>query len=393
MAEPLEGHTQHGEAAPSGSSGPGRRCEGERTHGGRGRPRASPHRPRPVPVPACGPGAMSGPWGAAGPALRGPRAGWLWAAAAALALGALLGAWRWAAGRSRRRRPARLQRVGTVSSLFVYPVKSCRGVAVPRAQVTPMGLQSGELRDRFWLVTKEDGHMVTARQEPRLVLVSVGCENGCLALSAPGMEPLRLPVRLPRKNPVRNCRLFGLDIQGRDCGDEVARWLTTFLNSEPYRLVHFEPSMVPRKSKDVIDLFRTTDEVAYPDCSPVLIISEASLDDLNTRLEKKVKIQNFRPNIFVTGCNAFEEDTWEEILVGNVEMKGTVCCARCILTTVNPDTGVLDRKEPLETLKSYRLCDPSERHIYKSSPLFGRYFAVDKTGTIQVGDPVYKMVQ
>uniref|UniRef100_A0A8C3BRX3 Mitochondrial amidoxime reducing component 2 n=1 Tax=Cairina moschata TaxID=8855 RepID=A0A8C3BRX3_CAIMO len=336
---------------------------------------------------------MSGPWGAAGPALRGPRAGWLWAAAAALALGALLGAWRWAAGRSRRRRQARLQRVGTVSSLFVYPVKSCRGVAVPRAQVTPMGLQSGELRDRFWLVTKEDGHMVTARQEPRLVLVSVGCENGCLALSAPGMEPLRLPVRLPRQNPVRNCRLFGLDIQGRDCGDEVARWLTTFLNSEPYRLVHFEPSMVPRKSKDVIDLFRTTDEVAYPDCSPVLIISEASLDDLNTRLEKKVKIQNFRPNIFVTGCNAFEEDTWEEILIGSVEMKGTVCCARCILTTVNPDTGVLDRKEPLETLKSYRLCDPSERHIYKSSPLFGRYFAVDKTGTIQVGDPVYKMVQ
>lgn len=93
---------------------------------------------------------MSGPWGAAGPALRGPRAGWLWAAAAALALGALLGAWRWAAGRSRRRRQARLQRVGTVSSLFVYPVKSCRGVAVPRAQVTPMGLQSGELRDRYW---------------------------------------------------------------------------------------------------------------------------------------------------------------------------------------------------------------------------------------------------
>ncbi|NXJ03543.1 MARC1 protein, partial [Odontophorus gujanensis] len=146
-------------------------------------------------------------------------------------------------------------------------------------------------------------------------------------------------------------RVFGLDIQGRDCGDEVAQWITTFLNSEPYRLVHFESSMVPRKSKDIINLFRTTDEVAYPDCSPVLIISEASLDDLNTRLEKKVKMQNFRPNIYVSDCSAFEEDNWEGILVGDVEMKGTVCCGRCILTTVDPDTGVMDRKEPLETLK------------------------------------------
>ncbi|KFW08603.1 hypothetical protein N326_10447, partial [Eurypyga helias] len=247
-------------------------------------------------------------------------------------------------------------------------------------------------RDRFWLVIKEDGRMVTARQEPRLVLVSVSCEDGHLVLDAPEMERVCLPIKLPRKNPVHNCRVFGLDIQGRDCGDEVAQWITTFLNSEPYRLVHFEPSMLPRKSKDIINLFRTTDEVAYPDCSPVLIVSEASLEDLNTRMEKKVKIQNFRPNIFVTDCTAFEEDTWEEILIGDAEMRGAVCCARCILTTVNPDTGVLDRKEPLETLKSYRLCDPSQQHIYKSSPLFGRYFAVDRTGTIRVGDPVYKMV-
>ncbi|XP_048793922.1 mitochondrial amidoxime reducing component 2-like [Lagopus muta] len=332
--------------------------------------------------------------GAQGLVLSAPR-GWLWGAAAVAALGVLLGAWRWTRGRAagRRRRPGRLQRVGTVSSLFVYPIKSCQGVAVQRARVTPMGLQSGEMRDRFWLVIKEDGHMVTARQEPRLVLISTGCENGYLTLSAQGMKKLCLPVKLPRKNPVQNCRVFGLDIQGRDCGDEVAQWITTFLNSEPYRLVHFEPSMVPRKSKDVINLFRTTDEVAYPDCSPVLIISEASLEDLNTRLEKKVKIQNFRPNIFVSDCGAFEEDNWEDILIGDTEMKGTVCCGRCILTTVDPDTGVLDRKEPLETLKSYRLCDPSERHIYKSSPLFGKYFAIDKTGTIQVGDPVYKMIE
>ncbi|NWH98396.1 MARC1 protein, partial [Tichodroma muraria] len=109
-------------------------------------------------------------------------------------------------------------------------------------------------------------------------------------------------------------RVFGQDIQGRDCGDEVAQWLTTFLNSEPCRLVHFEPSMLPRKSKDTIPLFRNTDEVN--ECSFPL-----------------------------------KSDTWEDILIGDVELKGTVCCGRCILTTVNPDTGIIDRKEPLETLK------------------------------------------
>ena len=88
--------------------------------------------------------------GAQGLALAAPR-GWLWGAAAVAALGVLLGAWRWARGTAagrRRRRPGRLQRMGTVSSLFVYPVKSCQGVAVQRARVTPMGLQSGEMRDR-----------------------------------------------------------------------------------------------------------------------------------------------------------------------------------------------------------------------------------------------------
>ena len=88
--------------------------------------------------------------GAQGLALAAPR-GWLWGAAAVAALGVLLGDLRWARGTAagrRRRRPGRLQRVGTVSSLFVYPVKSCQGVAVQRARVTPMGLQSGEMRDR-----------------------------------------------------------------------------------------------------------------------------------------------------------------------------------------------------------------------------------------------------
>ncbi|XP_006894606.1 PREDICTED: MOSC domain-containing protein 2, mitochondrial [Elephantulus edwardii] len=318
-----------------------------------------------------------------------PRPRWLGVAAlglAAVALGTL--AWR----RARPRRRKQLRQVGTVSQLCIYPVKSCKGVTVSEAECTPMGLRSGHLRDRFWLVIKEDGHMVTARQEPRLVLVSITYENNCLTLEAPGVDKMVLPTKMPSSNALQDCRIFGVDIKGRDCGDEAAQWFTNFLKTEPYRLVQFETHMKGRLSKKIFSPTLPDYEVAYPDCSPVLIISEASLADLNTRMEKKAKMEHFRPNIVVTGCSAFEEDTWDELLIGNVELKKVLACPRCIMTTVDPDTGVIDRKEPLETLKSYRLCDPSEKHIYKSSPLFGIYYLVERVGSMRVGDPVYQMV-
>ncbi|XP_028387083.1 mitochondrial amidoxime reducing component 2 isoform X2 [Phyllostomus discolor] len=315
----------------------------------------------------------------------------VWLGAAALGLTAVvLGTVVWR--RTRSRRPRRLQQVGTVAQLWIYPVKSCKGVAVSEAECTALGLRSGDLRDRFWLVIKEDGHMVTARQEPRLVLVSITYKDDRLTFEAPGMEQLVLRSKLPSSNRIHDCRVFGLDIKGRDCGDEVAQWFTNFLKTESFRLVQFEKSMKGRAAKNILPSVAQSYQVAYPDCSPIHILSEASLADLNTRLEKKARMDQFRPNIVVTGCAAFEEDTWEDILIGNTEMKKVLACPRCIMTTVDPDTGVIDRKEPLETLKSYRLCDPSERGIYKSSPLFGMYYSVEKLGTLKVGDPVYRMV-
>lgn len=196
-------------------------------------------------------------------------------------------------------------------------------------------------------------------------------------------------------NRVFSCdpsRIFGVDIQGRDCGDEVAQWFTNFLKTEALRLVQFDTKLKGRTSDKLFPVSVQNYQVAYPDCSPLMIISEASLGDLNTRLEKKIKMEQFRPNIVVRGCEAYEEDTWDELLIGGVELKKVLACPRCILTTVDPDTGVIDRKEPLETLKSYRLCDPSEHHIYKSSPLFGMYYSVEKIGSLKVGDPVYRLV-
>ncbi|XP_077615724.1 mitochondrial amidoxime-reducing component 1 isoform X2 [Crocuta crocuta] len=235
--------------------------------------------------------------------------------------------------------------------------------------------------------------MVTARQEPRLVLISLTCEGEALTLSAAYTKDLLLPIKAPATNAVYKCRVHGLEIEGRDCGEAAAQWITSFLKTQPYRLVHYEPHMRLRNSHQIKDVFQPTDQIVYSDASPFLILSEASLADLNSRLEKKVKVANFRPNIVISGCGVYAEDSWDELLIGDVILKRVMACSRCVLTTVDPDTGVMSRKEPLETLKSYRLCDPSEQKLYGKSPLFGQYFVLENPGTINVGDPVYLLGQ
>ncbi|XP_061481135.1 mitochondrial amidoxime reducing component 2-like [Rhineura floridana] len=150
--------------------------------------------------------------------------------------------------------------------------------------------------------------------------------------------------------------------------------------------------MMTRKPRDFLPDFQPADEVAYAEAGPILLISKASLEDLNSWLEKKIAKANFRPSIIVTGSGPYEEDAWGELLIGNVELKRRMSCPRCVVTTIDPDTGLMDRKEPLETLKSYRKCDPSEQHDYKSSPPFGSLYGIGKTGMVEVGDPVYKII-
>ncbi|TNM96005.1 hypothetical protein fugu_017088 [Takifugu bimaculatus] len=288
------------------------------------------------------------------------------------------------------RKPEKVVRVGVVSKLLIHPLKSGKATSVAAAECEEMGLKSGELRDRHWLVVTADGHTVTGRQEPRLVLVSLTCEGGQVCLSGPDMEELRFPIDQP-ENPVISCRLFGDDVQGRECGEEASRWLARYLGDDKnLRLVHFEPEMKARRPGDSKALLQKY-QVAYPDVGPVLLLSEASVDDLNSRLEKDVTAERFRPNIIIGDCQAFEEDSWEEIQIGSVRLQRIMSCDRCVFTTVDPETGVISRKEPLQTLKSYRLCKPSERHIYKSSPLFGQLHAVKRTGVLHVGDAVYKI--
>ncbi|XP_063309851.1 mitochondrial amidoxime-reducing component 1-like [Pelobates fuscus] len=313
----------------------------------------------------------------------------LWTAGVGLTA---IATWMW--WRKKQSEELELKQVGIVSELLIYPIKSCRPVSVQEADCMELGLYKGDLRDRHWLVVTEDGHMVTGRQEPRMVLISVSVRGDSLCLKGEGMDELLVPMSLPKSNKVRDCRVFGKDIQGRDCGEEASRWFTSyFQSSQPYHLVHFEEkTMRPRKSKDSEVLFRDVDVIAYSDASPIMLLSETSMEDLNSRLAEPISLRNFRPCIVVSDCNAFAEDAWHDIRVGTARLKRIMACGRCILTTVNPDTGIITRKEPLDTLRTYRKSDAALSHVYKTSPLFGQYYGVDQTGTLHVGDPIYQVI-
>ncbi|XP_066282451.1 mitochondrial amidoxime reducing component 2-like isoform X1 [Branchiostoma lanceolatum] len=297
--------------------------------------------------------------------------------------------------RDRSKRMASYEEVGSVSSIFLYPVKSCRGLAVEEAQVTPVGLKHQALMDRHWLVVNEKNHFITARQQPSLVLVTSSlAEDGSLCLDAPGKDTLRLPTNLGEGKPVYT-KVFDVAGEGVDCGDQAAEWFSSYLNKPGTRLLF---SAANCKKRDLTEwkMFREFaeegDEVAFPDYAAFMMLSEASLDNLNSKLDLPLSVRNFRPNIVVTGCSPHAEDSWKSIRIGKAEFRRMKGCDRCVFTTIDPETGVKGGKEPLETLRLYRLADEKMRKKVGTSPMFGSHLAADREGTIRVGDTVFAQV-
>uniref|UniRef100_A0A665WKR9 Mitochondrial amidoxime reducing component 1 n=1 Tax=Echeneis naucrates TaxID=173247 RepID=A0A665WKR9_ECHNA len=270
-------------------------------------------------------------------------------------------------------KPEKVVRVGIVSQIFIHPLKSGKTASMTSAECQKLGLRVGDLRDRHWLVVTEDGHMVTGRQEPRLVLVSLTCQGGQVCLNGPNMEELKFPIKQP-DNPVIDCSVYRTDIQGRDCGDEASQWLTRFLGGrKTFRLLHFQPEMKAKRPVGRKPLFQQFEQMAYKDIAAVMLLSEASVKDLSSRLGKNLTAAQFRPNIVIGECEAFEEvGSSEEIQIGSVRLHRIMSCGRCTFTTVDPETGIMNRKEPLKTLRS-------------ANQMFS------KTGILQVGDVVYKI--
>lgn len=234
----------------------------------------------------------------------------------------------------------------TLAGLHVYPVKSCRGIALDEALLTDTGLA----HDREWMIVTPAGRFLTQRELPRLALVGTRLEPGALWLSAPHVAPLEVP--LGNAGTPAEVIVWRDRCAARDAGDGAARWLGELLGRD-VRLVRFDAAQ--RRQSDVAWTGDARAYAKFADGYAMLAISTASLDDLNARLVNPLPMNRFRPNLVLAGLAPYGEDTLGEMRIGEtVRLRAVKPCIRCAITTTDQDTGAVDGAEPLSTLKTYR---------------------------------------
>jgi uncharacterized protein YcbX len=259
--------------------------------------------------------------------------------------------------------------VAVVSALYVYPIKACRGVRVEEWPVVARGFDA----DRRWMIVDEAGRFVTQREVPRLALVKTAFDGGSIRLEAPGLPPLILP-RSYEAGTARPVQVWS--DQSLGCAHpEGSAWFSAFL-AETHELVYM-PDAHHRQVNPA--RARPGDIVSFADGYPFLLISDASLDDLNRRLDMPLPMERFRPNIVIGGTKPFAEDEFGHVRLGEISFRGVKHCDRCSVTTVDLETGERG-KEPLRTLATFRLWD--------SKVWFGMNLIHDSLGVLRVGDAV-----
>ncbi len=257
----------------------------------------------------------------------------------------------------------------SVKDLFIYPVKSAKGIALNHSNVQECGMAF----DRHFLVTDTAGKFITGRSKAKMVLIRTQLDANGITLDAPQMPSLTLQ-HLDFTNDYHPVQVWGDNFKGQHCSAEVDTWLSQYLGVT-CRLYYFGPNSV-RHVKN------TTHPVSFADGYPLLLISQASLLDLNQKSSQRHSMMQFRPNIVATGCGPFAEDSWHKIRIGDVEFVLSKPCSRCVFTTVDPATGKRnENKEPLSTLRKYR--QGQDGQIY-----FGQNLIPLNSGQIHVGDKI-----
>lgn len=257
-----------------------------------------------------------------------------------------------------------------LSEIWVYPVKSLGGIRLTEAKTEERGLQY----DRRWMIIDENDIFITQRDFTKMALVDVELLSDGLRISyRPEPEnAVTIPYKPVSSAPV-SVTVWDDVVEAVTVCEEADAWLSSTLNQN-LRLV-----MMPDDSFRKADskYAKHEENVSFADAFPYLVISQASLDDLNSRLAEPVSMIRFRPNFVVTGTEAFAEDQWKNITIGDLNFEVVKPCARCVLTTVNPETAEKG-PEPLKTLASYRRVN--------NKVMFGQNMVVKDIGTIKEGD-------
>lgn len=268
-----------------------------------------------------------------------------------------------------------------LSGLYIYPVKSLRGVAVPAAALDAHGL----VGDRRFLVVDDTGRFLTQRVLPRMALIDTELGREELILRHP--QHGSAAVGLTDDGPPATVQIWRDMVQAVDCGVEIAVWLSDFLR-HPCRLVRmgtdYRRPVKPAKAQP-------GDVVSFADAYPLLALSEASLSDLNDRLvtqdEEPVPMNRFRPNVVIAGCPAFAEDAWQRVRIGAAVFRAAGPCVRCNIPTIDQATAVR-YKEPIRTLAAYRRTATDASEV-----IFGQNLIHEtKSGELRIGDAVTPLI-
>ncbi|NMP31682.1 MOSC domain-containing protein [Thalassotalea sp. M1531] len=253
--------------------------------------------------------------------------------------------------------------------ISVYPIKSSAGIDISSSWVDNIGLPY----DRRFVVCDSNGQFITARTLPKLCLIQANLTPDGLMITAPDMPLLNVKYH-QCLDQYQHVSVWGDSILGQRCHESVDNWISQFVGHSCHLLFFGEQSS--RQVKN------TSTPVAFADGYPLLLISQASLDDLNSKLKHAVSMKQFRPNMVVSGCEPFAEDSWRHIRIGEVEFELTKPCSRCIFTTVDPITAEKHhQQEPLATLKSYR-------KVEKGDVMFGQNLIPLNKGQIKIGDKI-----
>ncbi len=271
-----------------------------------------------------------------------------------------------------------------IERLFVYPVKSCAGVEVQEALLVETGFDL----DRAWMVVDEHGEFVTQRELPRMALVRPTLKRTEVVLRAPGMLALHLQIDTVEE-PVR-VKLWGEEVAAYDMGDVAAQWFSDFLGRK-LRLVRFDPEFRRLSSAKWTGGAEALNQ--FSDGYPLLVVSTASLDALNARLQAAghapVGMERFRPNIVISGVDAHDEDRLQALRITAGDAAAAVLravkpCPRCPIPNVDPATAQVD-PVVTDTLQGYR-----RNEAVGGAPSFGMNLIVEDgfEQTLRVGQAV-----
>jgi uncharacterized protein YcbX len=239
-----------------------------------------------------------------------------------------------------------------LSAIHLYPVKGCRGIALSQATLAATGLEVDGIGDREWVIVDADGEFLSQREYPKLARVETRLTPSSLRLKAPGM--LQLEVPFASEGDVVKARVWDDVVPAVTQGEIADAWFSNFLGV-PARLLRFDPEHTRLASHR----WTGKDEAPYKfaDAFPLLVTSEASLADLNRRLQKgghaAADMQRFRPNLVLAGLDAYEEDYIDTIRIGAVALRSVKPCARCSVPGVDPASGEHSRVVP-DLLATYR---------------------------------------